>query len=136
VKAGNRYFCEQCGADLTKFVRRRNPEASPLIGKDTGVCRCGREYLTGLIEWDHLTTEQKRKIYKRLALGSGVLLSMFVFAGAVGKGVHGNQISIAHAVDGCIEGVFLGSGLVILLLARFYHNVLSSFRRTRRPGGD
>jgi len=99
------------------------------------VCRCGHEYSTGRVEWDHLRIEQRRSIFKRTLFGCLFFSGILALAGGIGRGVEGNSILIGKAADGCIDGLVGGLALSVALWFLLYLNVRSSIRRTHRPGG-
>jgi len=135
-KVGAAYACDQCGADLSRFIRTRSSHAGPAIGQEKRVCRCGHEYSTGRVEWDNLSTEQRHSILKRTLFGCLFFFGILAFAGALGRGVQGYGISIDKAAGGCIEGLLGGWAFSVVLWFLLYLNVRSSLRRTRRPGGN
>jgi hypothetical protein len=134
VGLGLAYVCDLCGADLTRFIRQRSRLGGPLVGQEKRVCRCGGEYSTGRIEWDHCGVEQRGSIFKRTLFSCLVFLAVFAFMGAA-RSTEGNSLLTAKVVDGFIEGIVVGCGLSAVLWLQLASNVRSSLRRTRRPGG-
>jgi hypothetical protein len=44
------YFCDNCGRDITKRLRRRESQSWQPIGAERFLCACGRNWLTGATE--------------------------------------------------------------------------------------
>ena len=55
------YICDQCGADLTKYLPRPSSHAWPPYGPARYICRCGAPYLTGAVEWESLDFRERRR---------------------------------------------------------------------------
>ena len=54
------YFCDNCGRDVTKQVRRQQSHSWQPMGAERFRCTCGHAWLTGAAEWDHLSDREKR----------------------------------------------------------------------------
>jgi hypothetical protein len=133
-QVGFAYVCDLCGADLTKFIREGNRLGVSLVGQEKRLCRCRGEYSTGWVEWDHLSIEQRRSIFKSTFFGCLFFLGIFAVAGAARR-IEGNSILTSKVADGCFEGIVVGCALSVVLWLLLASNVRSSLRRTRRPGG-
>jgi hypothetical protein len=68
------YVCDQCGRAITKHFRPRHSHTSAPIGPERYKCLCGKEYLTGATEWDHLGDWERTKRGGD-AVDIGILLS-------------------------------------------------------------
>jgi hypothetical protein len=69
------YECDNCGADLTKHLRCPVSHSWPPYGPMRCVCQCGRAYLTGAVEWECLSTRERRE---RLGVIFALSLSLLV----------------------------------------------------------
>ena len=132
VGLGLAYVCDLCGADLTRFICERSRLGGPLVGLEKRVCRCGGEYPTGRVEWDHCSIEQRRLIFARTLFGCLLFLGIFGFAG----GARRSSFVMGKVADGWIEGIVLACAVSTVLWLQLALLVRSSLRRTRRPGGD
>jgi hypothetical protein len=54
------YVCDNCDADITKYLRLHAAHARPAYGPMRYRCVCGTKYLTGTLEWDDLSSRQQR----------------------------------------------------------------------------
>ena|SRR5215470_15619453 len=71
------YECDNCGADLTKYLHLRSGHSWPPYGRERYRCRCGRVYMTGAVEWESLSRkEQRRRL--RFIFGSSLFVMMFL----------------------------------------------------------
>ena len=100
------YVCDICGTDITKHFRPGRAHVWSAMGRETYTCSCGKRYVTGATEWDHLGNwERRRRVGETLGLGilfSAVtsipglvvyLLLRFVFGLRVGATVTGLVIT-------------------------------------------
>jgi hypothetical protein len=82
------YVCDGCGAEVTKYLYLRPAKARPPYGPEKYVCRCGRQYPTGAVEWDSLNLQEKHRRILWLFLGfviglpAGFVCYLFLTAGA------------------------------------------------------
>jgi hypothetical protein len=123
------YFCDRCGADLTKFVYKGWPRhGGKPIGPETRTCVCGRAYRTGFVEWDHLVFQEQ----KRYSIG--FLPGLLLVAGFAALGIP--VAFMTWALLGSWKAGFFGSllaGVAFALVAklRLEITIAASRRRTR-----
>ena len=68
------YLCDKCKRDITAHFRPRISHSWEPIGRERFKCTCGREYLTGAEEWDHLGVRERR-LRARDSLVQGAIFS-------------------------------------------------------------
>ena len=68
------HLCDNCGRDLTKHFRRGHAHAWSPMGPVRFNCACGKSYLTGAMEWEHLSQFERRRRLREI-LGIGIVLS-------------------------------------------------------------
>ena len=119
------YVCDKCGRDITKYLRRGQAHAWKPMGPERYLCRCGKQYLTGATEWDHLGDwERKRRVAQ--TLGLGILFS-----------VPGSVIGLVaylalHRSKGALIGALVITATpLLLMLVPFWLGVAASVWRTR-----
>lgn len=128
------YVCDQCGRDITKYFRPRLSHTSAPIGPERYKCLCGRKYLTGATEWDHLGDWERSKRGGD-AIGIGILLSAI-------SSVLGFLLYLAlHFASGVgnaavVAALVIGSLPFVLVQIGFWPRVLASMLRTRCGTND
>ena len=123
------YACDKCGRDITKRFRPRMSDAWAPMGRDRYKCLCGRRYLTGATEWDHLSDwERNRRVTD--TLGTGVIFSAtFSMPGLL-------VYLVLHFVFGLREAAVITCWIITvlpfcLMQIGFWPGVLASMWRTR-----
>jgi hypothetical protein len=124
------YVCDQCGADLTRFVCKvLSGHGGKPIGPETCTCDCGRTYKTGYVEWDHLTFEEQEHE------SAGLLpLWLMVSIGFAIVGIPADVLTFAFLGNwkaGFFGSLLAGTVLVLFLRLRFRAKITASRRRTR-----
>lgn len=118
------YFCDNCGRDVTKQVRRQQSHSWQPMGVERFRCACGHAWLTGAAEWDHLSDREKRNRVN----GSIVLNVVLVFFASI--------VALAGYFLSSKAGVGLDAGLVALSLFLLFQfrsafELFASIWRTR-----
>jgi hypothetical protein len=118
------YFCDNCGRDVTKQVRRQQSHSWQPMGVERFRCACGHAWLTGAAEWDHLSDREKRNRVN----GSIVLNVVLVFFASI--------VALAGYFLSSKAGVALDAGLVALSLFLLFQfrsafELFASIWRTR-----
>lgn len=129
----DRYVCDDCGRDVTKFFRRRqSSHAWQRLGPVRVACRCGRAYLTGATEWDHLSVRERRKRV-RDTFAFSIVFSLM--SSVVGGGLYVLVQFVVHdSQTAFIVGVFIAALPFFLIQIAFWRGVLASLWRTRIAG--
>ena len=102
------------------------------MGAQRYVCRCGRKWLSGKVEWDHLGDwERKRR------LGETLLLSVL---SSVASAATASVIYFALHAIGIGGGAFLTAIVIavlpaVLIILPFVFHVAASILRTRTRMG-
>jgi hypothetical protein len=123
------YVCDQCGADLTKFVRRGwGSHGANRIGPASRTCSCGKVFETGYVEWDHLTSvEQRHESRGFLPL----LLIVLVVSAGLGVPIGFLTYETFGSWKAGFVGTMLAGGLLVLYVnLSFWVTVTASRRRT------
>ena len=128
------YVCDQCGCDVTKhFCRSRAHVWSPM-GPERFKCTCGKSYLTGATEWDHLRHWGRRKRIGE-TIGIGIILSVIssIFAFLI--------YLFLHFIFGVGRGALITATIITwlpfaLLQIMFWPGVLASKFRTGLRAND
>jgi hypothetical protein len=55
------YFCDNCERDLTKHLHPGRAHVWQAMGPERSICRCGREWPTGAVEWDQFSPWERRR---------------------------------------------------------------------------
>jgi len=118
------YFCDNCGLDVTKQVRRQQSHSWQPMGAERFRCTCGHAWLTGAAEWDHLSDREKRNRVNGLI----VLNIVSIFFASI--------VALAGYFLSANAGVALDAGLVALFLfllfqLRSWVDLFASIWRTR-----
>jgi|SRR5271155_4438671 len=123
------YTCDKCGCEVTRQFHPPVSHSWPPMGHETFVCRCGQRYLTGAMEWDHLSSsERRRRVGLTLFLGAILSLACSALASLVylvlrfAFGLTEAAVSTAIAVTAL--PFFLSQ-------ASFWSGVIASVWRTR-----
>lgn len=123
------YVCDHCGRNITKHLRRTNGHTGTPLGREMYVCVCGRKYVTGAIEWDHLS-EQERKRRIRQDFGLARFFSAIL-------AIPGLLIYIVfHRARGGLSAALLITAFPFILLGLSYLDVAASIWRTRIAGSE
>jgi len=125
----NVYVCDNCGRDITRHFRPGQAHVWRPMGPQRYQCFCGKKYLTGAAEWDHLGCwERSSRI--RYTLGMGVVFSAML-------SVVGFPVYLALKFAFGLKAGAIGTGLVItafpfcLMQLGFWPSVFASMWRTR-----
>jgi hypothetical protein len=125
----DRYVCDKCGRDVTKYFQPRQSHSWTPMGPTRFVCWCEQRYVTGAIEWDHLGPSERRRRISQ-TLGLGVLLSaMFSVVGILVYLVLRFLFDLREA--GFFLAVFMAAGPFVLVQIEFWPKVRASVWRTR-----
>ena len=122
------YICDNCGRDITKRLHPGRAHCWQAMGPQRYVCLCGKKWLSGAVEWNHLGDwERERRIRDTLALGALSSVASFLIVALA--------YLAAHAT-GMIVGVsFIAIVIVILpavlIIVPFVFQVGASMWRTR-----
>lgn len=67
------YVCDKCERNITKYLRPGKAHVWRSIGTERYRCRCGERFLTGAVEWDHLSGwERKQRVAGTIWIGVGL----------------------------------------------------------------
>lgn len=95
------------------------------MGPERYTCDCGREFLTGAIEWDHLGDRQRQRRIRdsvRLPFFFSVILSVPSLV----------VYSVFHRSPEALVAALAIAGFPFLLTIPFWFAVVASMRRTRK----
>jgi len=132
-KRADKYLCDYCGRDVSKRFRPGRPHSQAPMGPTRFTCRCGKKYVSGAIEWDHLgDRERRRRIRETLLFGVFFSVMFSIPAGLI-------YLFFRFLLDLRRAG-FLVACIVILLpfalmQATFWPAVVASMWRTRAASG-
>ena|SRR5258708_488187 len=122
------YFCDNCGRDVTKHLHGRESHSWQPMGAERFLCACGRSWLTGAAEWDHLGSLERGK-----RVGA-VIIANILFSGvAFLAGLFAYFLS-SQANVGLTAGLATFS-LFLLLQVKSWFGVVASICRTRLRNG-
>jgi hypothetical protein len=123
------YVCDKCERDITRHFRSGRAHVETPMGPERFRCRCGQQYLTGAIEWDHLGDwERKQRVWGRFGIGVA-FSAIFSFLGLL-------AYLFLHFIFELRKGALV-TGLVItalpffLIQITFWPGVMASMWRTR-----
>lgn len=125
------YVCDNCGTDITEHLHRGRAHVWRPLGPSRYVCRCGRRYLSGAVEWDHLSGWEKRQRLRQIV---GLLVLLFVpLAGFLcllrATLEHGGVLLLALCAVAALPAIMLLVLLVTFVLDGL--EVVASVWRTR-----
>lgn len=63
------YLCDSCKREITQFLAPGQSHSWRPMGPERYTCECGQRYLTGAVEWEHLSDWERRR---RMAQTHGV----------------------------------------------------------------
>jgi len=118
------YFCDNCGREVTKQVRRRQSHSWQPMGAERFRCVCGHAWLTGAAEWDHLSEREKRNRINGfivLNLGSLILASVIGLVGYF----------LSSEANVALNAGLIALCLLLVLQLRSWFEVFASIWRTR-----
>lgn len=58
------YLCDDCGRDVTRHLHRGSAHVWQAMGPPRYICRCGREWPTGAVEWDQFSSSERQRRLK------------------------------------------------------------------------
>jgi hypothetical protein len=123
------YLCDNCERDITRHLYPPKSHSWEPLGPEKYTCLCGRQYLTGAMEWEHLSEwERRRRI--RQTFGVGGLLSA-IFA-VLALGVSLPLAFLHHRTSALLAAFVLIALPFILFVVPFWFEVAASKWRTRR----
>jgi len=123
------YFCDNCGRDVTKQLCRRESHSWRPMGAERFLCACGRSWLTGAAEWDHLGSPERGK-----RIGA-VIIANIVFSGvAFLFGLFAYFLSSEANV--ALAAGLITFSLLLLLQVKSWFGVMASIYRTRLRSGS
>jgi hypothetical protein len=118
------YFCDNCGREITKQLRRRESHSWQPMGAERFRCACGSNGLTGAAEWDHLSYHGKRnRINALIVLNLGSLLLASII-GLVGY-------FLSSEANVALNAGLIALSLFLLFQVRSWFGVSASIWRTR-----
>jgi hypothetical protein len=128
------YVCDQCGRDITKYLRRGHAHAWEPMGPVRYKCVCGKKYLTGGKEWDHFSQFERSKRIRETT-GIGILLS--AISSILGFIVY----LVLHLVFGFGRPAIIVATVItwfpfIFVQVGFWPKVFASILRTRFGAND
>jgi hypothetical protein len=122
------YKCDDCERDITKYLHPGKAHVWRAMGPERFQCSCGRKYLTGATEWDHLGNWERHNRISQ-TVGLGVLFS--AMASILGFLVY----LVFHFGLGCNEAATIAVGIAalpfVLMQVTFWPFVAASVWRTR-----
>src|SRR5215472_3238292 len=71
------YICDKCGKDITPHFNVPQSHSWRPLGPERYTCQCGERYLTGAVEWLHLSEWEKQRRLSQ-TFGLGALLSVMI----------------------------------------------------------
>lgn len=119
------YVCDQCGTDVTKYLRHTRSHAWTPMGPERHRCECGREFLTGAVEWDHLADRQRQGRI-RDSVGLPFFFSMILLVPSL------VVYFLLHRSREALVAALVIIGFPLLLTIPFWLSVFASMRRTRK----
>jgi hypothetical protein len=124
------YVCDTCGRDVTKHLQAGRAHVQTPIGPPRYTCRCGTQYLSGAVEWDHLGAwDRRRRIRDYWVLGTALLpataMILLVILAIGRRSVILGAIALVVTIPGII-GAYLFEGFAAEWVA-----VAASIWRTR-----
>lgn len=128
-KQASLYMCDECNRNVTKYLRPGRAHVWKPMGRERFQCVCGRKYLTGATEWDHLGDWERRNRISQ-TVGLGIMFS--ALASILGLLVY---LAFYYGFE-CREGAVI-TGLSIAALpfifmqVSFWPFVAASMWRTR-----
>ena len=121
------YICDSCGRDITKLHPGEAHIEQP-IGPVRYVCLCGRKWLSGAAEWDHLGDwERRRRVQGR----SGLSILFGFFSSVIGALLYFVMYRIGVGKRSVIVALVIAILPAILIIVPFSMKVLASLWRTR-----
>jgi len=125
----NIYVCDNCGRDITKHFRAGQSHVWRPIGPQRYQCSCGKKYLTGAAEWDHLG-RWERSCRVRHTLGMGVVFSAMV--SVLGFLVYLDlKFAFGPKAGAVVTGLIITASPFCLMQLAFWPGVFASMWRTR-----
>lgn len=118
------YFCDNCGRDVTKQVHRRQSHSWQPMGAENFRCVCGHAWLTGAMEWDHLSGREKRN---RVNLSIVLNIVSVLFASIIALAGYFLSLSASVALDAWL----VAFSLFLLFQLRSWFDFFASIWRTR-----
>jgi hypothetical protein len=118
------YFCDDCGRDVTKQVRRQQSHSWKSMGVERFRCVCGHAWLTGAAEWDHLSDGEKRNRVNR-CIGLNIAAVLLASIVALISYLLSSKTNIA------LDAGFVAVCPFLLFQMRPWFDVLASIWRTR-----
>ena len=125
------YVCDKCGIDITNhFIAQQSHSWRPL-GQERYTCQCGERYLTGAVEWIHLSAWERRRRLSQ-TVGLGILCS--AMASPLGLLAY-FLLRILHLPGkvGLIGAIAITACPFALWMISFWFEVMASMWRTKRP---
>jgi hypothetical protein len=127
-KRADIYKCDDCERDITKYLHPGRAHVWRAMGPERFQCTCGRIYLTGATEWDHLGDWERRNRISQ-TIGLGILFS--AMASILGLLVY----LVFYFGFGCKEAAITALSIAVLpfvlMQVTFWPFVAASIWRTR-----
>src|ERR1700747_843495 len=118
------YVCDKCGTDLTKYFRPVQSHSLRPLGPERLACTCGQRYLTGAVEWDHLSDwEIKQRVRHALLLPALGLCLAAVFGALAYTFSRASRAALVAALTALVP--------ICIIESAFWLSVLKSIWRTR-----
>lgn len=124
-KRADAYVCAGCGRDITRHFHRGQAHVWQAVGPQGYVCRCGRRWLTGAVEWDHLSDWDRRGRIRGLVGLSILFTAAFAVPGLL------VDLVLRRWRAAPIAGLAVAFLPAALLCAAFWLEVGASIWRTR-----
>jgi hypothetical protein len=123
------YACDNCGTDITKFLRRRSAHAWPPYGPEQYVCSCGKTYLTGVREWAFLDPKERQRRLRYLFWLALFLVVMLSVPSTI-LGFLTYRFSASIRV-GVAVGVIVATSFSVWMLTSEVGGIIRSIMRTK-----
>jgi hypothetical protein len=122
------YLCDNCKRDITKRLSPGQSQSWRPMGKERYVCSCGQQYLTGAVEWEHLSDWERSRRIKQIH-GLGILFSaMLAVPGLI---LYLLSVSLFHSKSAALAILLVVTVPFIVIVGIFWLEVAVSKLRTR-----
>ena len=119
------YVCDQCGQDVTKYLRPGRAHVWSPMGPEIHVCSCGQQFLTGATEWHHFRySERKRRLHQSVGLP-------FIFSAMLAIPGLGIYLLFQRSKVALVTALVIAVFPFLIFLIPFWVDVAASMWRTR-----
>lgn len=122
------YLCDNCKRDITKHLSSKQSHIWRPMGKERYTCCCGQQYLTGAVEWEHLSNWERSRRIKQIH-GLGILFSAMV--AVPGLILYLLVVSLSHAKGAALAILVVIAVPFIVIAGIFWLEVAASKLRTK-----